>query len=118
MVGGVCRYSESFAWAEKRPLFGCRVIVTRPRESASELSRRLRDEGAEVLEIPAISTSPIAENPALDEAMEHLDEYTWLAFTSPAGVRIFFDRMKDKGQDIRILAGKKLAAIGLSLIHI
>ena len=32
VVGGVCRYSESFAWAEKRPLFGCRVIVTRPRE--------------------------------------------------------------------------------------
>lgn len=112
VVGGVCRYSESFAWAEKRPLFGCRVIITRPRESASELSRRLRDEGAEVLEIPAISISPIAENPALDEAMEHLDEYTWLAFTSPAGVRIFFDRMKDKGQDIRILAGKKLAVIG------
>ncbi|WP_434309100.1 uroporphyrinogen-III C-methyltransferase [Hominifimenecus sp. rT4P-3] len=112
VVGEVCRYSKAFSWAEKRPLFGCRVIVTRPRESASKLSGKLREKGAEVLEIPAIATEPIAENPEFEKVLLEWEQYSWLAFTSPAGVRIFFDEWKRRERDLRALAGKKLAAIG------
>ena len=34
VVGGVCACQERFAWREKLPLFGCRAVVTRPRERA------------------------------------------------------------------------------------
>ncbi len=112
VVGGVCRYSDRFDWAGRRPLAGCRAIVTRPRESASALARKLREKGAQVLEIPAIATRQLTETEHWNQAMDQLDRYSWLAFTSPAGVRHFFDRLRQERRDVRVLAGKKMAALG------
>ncbi len=120
VVGKVCELAETFSWFEKRPLAGVRVMVTRPREQMHDLSERLRQEGAEVLEMPAIRTVPVYEDDAdkeraelLDEALDCLENggYDWLIFTSPAGVRIFFKRLYER-KDMRILSGIKIAVIG------
>ncbi|MDO5133895.1 MAG: uroporphyrinogen-III C-methyltransferase [Eubacteriales bacterium] len=66
VVGDVCALAEDFAWYEKRPLAGKRILVTRPREHISEMSSRLRKLGAEVMELPAIETEPITPNEALE----------------------------------------------------
>lgn len=112
VVGRVCALSERFAWAEQRPLGGCRVLVTRPRHLASKMAQALREQGAEVLELPAIATTPIEPNYPLDEALKRIDMYQWLAMTSPTGVQIFMDHLKKTRFDIRRLYGVKLAAIG------
>lgn len=112
VVGRVCALSERFCWAEKRPLGNRRVIVTRPRERASKMAGALREQGAEVLELPAINTIPIAPNNALDEALKNIRRYQWLALTSPTGVHIFMDHLKETRFDVRCLYGVKLAAIG------
>ena len=112
IVGKVCALSERFAWAEKRPLAGLRVAVTRPRERMSALSGPLRELGAEVLELPAIRLQPISPNLQLDRALEHLEAYDWLVFTSPGGVSCFWDALKERRMDVRRLAGLRLAAIG------
>lgn len=112
VVGRVCALSERFSWAEKRPLGGRRVIVTRPRERASKMAEALREQGAEVLELPAINISPIKPNSALDQALNKINLYRWLALTSPAGVRIFMDHLKETHFDVRRLYDIKLAAIG------
>ncbi len=52
VVGSVVKLREKLNWFERRPLFGQRIVVTRAREQAGQLSRRLRDHGAEVLEVP------------------------------------------------------------------
>ena len=70
VAGQVCKLAESFAWAEKRPLGGKRILLTRPKELISEMAARLRRLGAEVVELPAIDTVPIEPNPALDECMD------------------------------------------------
>ena len=64
VVGKVCSLADGFAWYEKLPLFGCRVLVTRPRELASVMSKKLREKGAEVVELPAIRTEAIQDNQA------------------------------------------------------
>lgn len=112
VVGKVCALSENFGWFEKKPLSGTRVIVTRPRELASTLSAMLREQGAEVLELPAIRTVPI-EDGGIDDAVHRLERggFDWVVFTSPSGVRIFMERLMAKS-DLRALAGVKLAAIG------
>jgi uroporphyrinogen III methyltransferase/synthase len=95
------------AWFETRPLFGRSVVVTRAREQASELRRRLEDLGAEVLELPAIAVEP------LDFTLPPLDRYRWLVFTSANGVTAFVDRgLVVAGLDARALGGLRLAAIG------
>lgn len=112
VVGKVCTLADKFAWYEHLPLFGYRVLVTRPRELVSTMAEKLRKQGAEVLELPAIRTERIRENQRMREALEHLERYTWIAFTSPTGVRVFMEDLVENGTDLRKLAYVKIAAIG------
>lgn len=112
VVGKVCGLADSFAWYEHLPLAGNKIVVTRPRDRISTISEKLRQKGAEVLELPAIRTIPIQGNEPLHQALRQLDQYQWLVFTSPAGVKIFFDEMKAEKTDIRRLGRMQIAAIG------
>ncbi len=113
VVGKVCSVADQFAWYEKKPLAGVKVMVTRPKELISGLSSRLRLQGAEVLELPSIRTVARADDGELQSCIEKLGagEYDWLVFTSPSGVRIFFEKLFAHG-DVRMLAGVKIASIG------
>ena len=109
VVGGVCGLADQFAWYEELPLAGCKVVVTRPAELVSTMSDRLRKLGAEVLEIPAIATVPIEDNDALKCAFERIALYDWIVFTSPSGVRIFFDEAVKASVDHRLIKGQVAA---------
>ncbi len=74
------------------PLSGRRIVVTRAREQAPELSARLRALGAEVIELPAIEFLPPADPGPLEAALARLASYDWLIFTSANGVRFFLER--------------------------
>ena len=119
VVGKVCALAEQFFWYEKLPLFGKKILLTRPKETASRTAAMLREQGAEVLELPAIKTLPISPNEALSKAFVELQEKRgdkpgfcdWLLFTSPIGVRVFFEEFS-REHDIRELFGSKIAAIG------
>lgn len=112
LVGQVCSLAERFCWFDRLPLKGKRCLVTRPKERAGTLSRKLRALGAEVVEYPCIETVPILPNPGLEEALTNLNPYEWLCLTSPAGVRYLWDALERLGKDARFLGGVKLAAIG------
>lgn len=112
VVGKVCTLSEEFYWFEKLPLSGCNILVTRPKDLISKISERLREKGASVLELPTIKVKPIENNTRLEESIEHIDKYNWLVFTSPSGVDIFLEIMKQQKVDIRKLSGLKIAAVG------
>ncbi len=100
-------------WYEKRPLFGRRIVVTRARAQAGELSRKLEGLGAEVLEFPTIEIKPPDDFAPLDNAIHKLQGYDWLVFTSANGVEAFLDRLAHHGLDVRsIPKGTKIAAIG------
>ncbi|MDD3279018.1 MAG: uroporphyrinogen-III C-methyltransferase [Lachnospiraceae bacterium] len=112
VVGKVCTLADTFAWYEKLPLAGCKVVVTRPRELNSQMAARLREKGAEVLELPAIDTQAIPDNLRLKECLENIEAYQWIAFTSPTGVRIFFEQCREWKMDVRRFAGCRIAVIG------
>lgn len=112
VVGRVCGLAREFAWYEKLPLFGCKVVVTRPRELVSAMAEKLRVLGSEVLELPAIRTEAVRDLSPLHRAFSQLNSYHWIAFTSPTGVRIFFEEMYRAGTDVRKLCRVKIAAIG------
>jgi uroporphyrinogen III methyltransferase / synthase len=112
VIGKVVSLREKLNWFEKRPLFGQRVVVTRTREQASELSRQLLELGAEVLEIPTIKIEPPAAKNDLKDALIGLHEYDWVVFTSPNGVTTFFDYFFKAFDDLRDIGGVKIAAVG------
>ena len=107
VIGAVA--ATTLPWFESRPLFGRTVVVTRPRQQASTLARRLRDLGAQPLEVPTIEiVDPSDDGAALRDAVARLHAHEWVVLTSANGVNRFCDVLRD-GRD---LAGVKLAAIG------
>lgn len=111
IVGDVGQLRTKLAWYEKLPLFGRTVVVTRPREQASGITARLRDLGANALELPAIEIRPALDATALDQAIADLSTYDWLLFTSVNGVRFFLEALDRSGSDVRAIRGR-ICAIG------
>jgi uroporphyrinogen III methyltransferase / synthase len=112
VLGPVASRREQLAWLERRPLHGVKVVVTRARAQASELSRRLEALGAEAIELPAIKIVPRAESDELSRAVESIHTYALVCLTSPNGVRLLFEGMAEQGRDARALANAQVAAIG------
>ena len=114
VVGDVVALREDgLAWFEKKPLFGRRVVVTRARAQAGELSRELETLGAAVFEFPTIEIKPPENFGPLDEAIRDLDSFDWIVFTSVNGVQAFVERLEHHGLDLRAVPRwAKLAAIG------
>lgn len=98
----------------RRPLFGQRILVTRTRQQASDLRRRLADLGADVLEAPTIElVEPDAATwRAVDDTLSNIQSFAWLILTSVNGVEALADRLFKAGRDARSLAGVKIAAVG------
>lgn len=96
----------------QRPLFGQRVVITRPRHQAWQLRRMLDDLGAETLEAPTIQLAPPDDWSDVDKAINHIDQFDWLVVTSVNGVNALGDRLDGLGLDARHLATVKCAVIG------
>jgi len=112
VIGEVVNLRDTINWYEKRPLFSKRIVVTRTRDQASELVTLLENYGAECLEYPTISLEPVASYEILDQALDELETYHWLLFTSINAVEYFFKRLFGLGKDVRDLKGPKIAAVG------
>ncbi|MGI8802162.1 MAG: uroporphyrinogen-III C-methyltransferase [Solirubrobacteraceae bacterium] len=109
IVGAVAALGHELAWVggeESGPLVGLTVAVTRARAQSSGLAGGLRELGATVVEAPAIRI--VAREVELPE----LAGIDLLCLTSPNGVAILFDRLAERGEDARALAGATVAAIG------
>lgn len=111
IIGEVAKLSEKIGWFEQKPMFGRRVVVTRSREQASELSAALHGQGAEVLELPLIDINE-DETSTGEEIWPTLGSYRWIVFTSPNGVKHFFEKFYRKFEDLRCIGGMRVACIG------
>ena len=85
-----------------RPLYGVRIVVTRP-ESKS-LADELERLGAEVTIVPLIEIRP-AEGRALEDAIDTMSSYDWIVLTSVNGVAAV-------AKGLTGVAGSQVAAVG------
>jgi uroporphyrinogen III methyltransferase/synthase len=112
VFGDVVALRENLSWYEKRPLSGKRIVVTRTRKQASDLSNRLRALGAEIVELPTIRIEPPTDLREFAELVQDAHSYDWLVFTSPNGVEAFFEMFFKLYDDAREIGGVRIAAIG------
>jgi uroporphyrinogen III methyltransferase/synthase len=111
IVGDVVSLRDKLNWFEKLPLFGQRIVVTRARNQASEVSAKLRALGAEPIEIATIGLEPLDDYSAADAAIDRLSTYQWIVFTSANAVEFFMDRLFHSPHDLRDLRAR-ICAIG------
>ncbi len=112
VIGAVVARRTALAWFERLPLFGRRIVVTRPAAEADRAASELEALGAEALIASTVSILPLEDFSPLDDAIRRLSTFDWLVFTSANGVRHFLDRLDALGLDLRALGPLKLAAIG------
>ncbi len=112
IVGRVAGLRDHLRWFDARPLFGKRIVVTRPREQAADLVEALEQLGANVIEAPTVRIVPPDDYGPLDEACANVGSYDWLVFTSANGVDSFFHRLQASPLDVRALTGVRICAIG------
>lgn len=111
IVGEVVRLNEMFE-SIQLPLAGKTVLVTRAAEQSSTFAQLLQQQGARVIEMPALEIRPPASWQPLDDAIARLSTFNWLILTSSNGVDFFFERLAALGKDLRALAGMKIAVVG------
>ena len=112
IIGTVVQLRQHLNWFESRPLFGVKILVTRARSQASELSQLLMAYGGEPVEYPTIEFVPPVSWEEVDEAIRNLATYQWLVLTSVNGVQQFMRRVWETGRDARSLQGVRVCCIG------
>lgn len=113
LVGQVAAIDEpGLDFFTARPLFGQRVLVTRTRQQASQLSVGLEALGAEALEAPTIQIVPPADWAEVNRAIREACKRGWLILTSSNAVDVLADSLAALGLDARHLAGVRIASVG------
>ncbi|MDB4991267.1 MAG: Uroporphyrinogen-III methyltransferase [Myxococcaceae bacterium] len=112
IVGAVVGLHSRLAWFQQQPLFGKRVLITRPEGQSNEMARALREMGAEALELPTVQIVPPSDPAHFAAHVLAVGGYDWAIFTSVNGVEAFFDVLDREQRDARILGGVQVAAIG------
>jgi len=112
IIGDVVREREAIGWFDRGPLFGKRVLLTRPLDQSHEVAERLWEAGAEPLVAPVIAIGPPDDPADAMRAVDAIRSYTWVVFSSRNGVDAFFERLDQRGRDARAFGDVKVAAIG------
>lgn len=95
-----------------KPLHGRNILVTRSEADSNRLASLLQPYGASIVYQPLIQIEPCPLNPAITQAIETIQRYAWLIFTSAQGVEHFFAHWKPLHCDARKLAHTKIACVG------
>lgn len=112
VLGDVVNLAPGLDWRSRLPLCGQRIVVTRTREQASDLSSQLAALGADVMELPTIRIADPTDKRDFAEAVVDAPHYDWLIFSSPNGVKRFFQAFFAVYEDIREIGGARIAAVG------
>lgn len=108
LVGEVVSLRDEMNWFERRPLFGRRIVVTRAAAGRGALALRLREMGADVVELPTLEFQPPMCAPELSQTLS----VDWIVFTSPNAVTAVWEHLEHTGKDARALAGVRLLSVG------
>lgn len=112
VIGDVVTLQPKLNRTVPLPLAGKKIVVTRTREQAGALSSQLSRLGADVLELPTIRIVPPTDRKDFAAAVVDSPHYNWLIFSSPNGVKKFFEAFFAVYEDIRELGGARIAAVG------
>lgn len=86
-----------------------RILITRPRAQADGFAANLRAAGFEPVYFPVIEIQPIENNIALERALEKLDCYDWLVFTSVNAVEVVLPQVRNGSMPQVAAIGPKTA---------
>lgn len=112
IIGKVVGLREKLNWFENLPLFAKKVLITRMEKDTLFLKQSLEQLGAMVIEQPTIQLVPPDDHTIIDSAIEGIDTYNIIIFTSANAVHKFIERLWVKGYDVRKFKNAEIVGIG------
>lgn len=112
VIGKTVQLSEKLGWYHPGPLAGLRIGITRPIVQSRTFAERLSSLGAVPVLIPTIETVENLSAPEVTKALEQLDIFDYIIFSSSNGVDAFFHGLEKINRDARSLSGKIIGVIG------
>jgi uroporphyrinogen III methyltransferase/synthase len=98
--------------ASPLPLLARRIAVAASTRTASRLAHRLAELGAEVTILGVVEIRALAPSAASNDALDRLERYHWIVFTSAHGVSHFLRLARGRGLDAAAWRGRRVCAIG------
>lgn len=87
-------------------------ISTRPEGQSEELAQLFLNAGANLLELPLIKIQRTQLREEEKKCILQVNDFHWLVFTSPNGVRYFFENLQELQGSQKLLATIQIAVIG------
>ncbi len=114
IIGEAIDHRVEQSWYQSLPLFGQRILVTRPKGQSEEMIRTLEQLGAVPYVLPILEIQEVKDTHHLDQAWDEIrnDEWNWIVFSSANGVHFFMKRLEKMNRDVRDLGGVRIAAVG------
>ncbi len=107
------------------PLDGKTIIVTRSQDQQAEARKLFENNGAKVLDLPALIIGPPDDWSSLDNALLDLKQFNWIIFSSVNGVKavekrleLFGSSLFKKPKSLKIAAVGKKTAYSLQLFGV
>lgn len=88
------------------------VISTRPAGQNTELAMLLENEGYLLLEMPLIEIVPSVLSKNDIDTIKAINQFDWIVFTSPNGIRIFFDHYQSITGNTHLPTSLNTAVVG------
>jgi uroporphyrinogen III methyltransferase/synthase len=95
-----------------QPLFGKRILITRPEGQSAVTADMVKRLGAEAIEVPLITLIEPPDPAGVTEAVRRLDHYDLVVFTSENAVSRFIAEIEAQGHDAAKFGWVRIAAIG------
>lgn len=114
VVGPVAHLGQCWNWFQQRPLFGCGIWIPRASHQSEQLRADLIELGAAVVAEPVVQIEPPSDLSELARAEVLLRGQCLqgVTFSSANGVDGLMSYLLANDNDVRILAGVRLAAVG------
>ena len=111
IIGEVVNLRKKLNWYELKPLFGRKILITRPKALAGIFSAKLKALGAQTCIYPMIE---VVKEKKLDRQglIRGIRQSDWVIFTSRSAVDICFSEMEKRNLDARVFARSKIAVLG------
>lgn len=90
----------------------CRIGITATKALQAKLVRGFEDLEMEAVSVCHMRLTKTEQLVLLQQEFGHLEEYSWVVFSSQNAVSLFFEELRKDGVDIRKLAGLRFAVLG------
>ena len=95
------------------PLHQKNIIITRSKDTISDIKKLFTNKGAQIFDFPAIDVGyPDDLNP-LDDALSEINDFHWIIFSSSNGIKFVDERLRNFNTSLKECSKKiKIAVVG------